>query len=171
MIQYDAYPGHTTSSTSYYVFEILSGTRITENLPMAITDGGFGPAYFVAGRNDQTGSHIAKFAVYHSSSEVPFRVGFEGVGAGASGNLTYITAPMNASNTVGNDVVEHHSNLIQADVNGAFSFKLPEYSVAVLEINADSAGDGCDYSDSTNRPGWKGWKHWRQHEHQGHWNN
>lgn len=169
MIQYDAYPGHTTFSTSYHVFEMLSGTRITENLPMTITDGGYGPAYFVAGRNDDTGSHIAKFAVYNSSTDVPFHVQFEGVKAGGIGSLTYITAPMNSSTTVGNDVVQRHSSMVQAGDDGKFSFDLPEYSVAVLEIGADSAGAGCDYSSSGSRSGWKGHRHWRQRQHHKHW--
>lgn len=160
LIEFDAYPGHTTLSTSWYVIHLLSGTRITENLPMTITDGGFGPAYFVAGRSDVTGSHIAKFAVYNSTGSVPFTLSFEGVGAGATGNLTYLTAPMNASNPIAGNVVQETVSTVTASANGTFSFTLPEYSVAVLEIGAESAGYGHGYGNPSERHGWKSWKSW-----------
>lgn len=171
LIEYDAYPGHTTLSTSYHMIQLLSGTRITENLPMTITDGGFGPAYFVAGRSEVTGAHIAKIAVYNSTGELPFQLSFDGVGAGASGNLTYLTAPMNASNPIGGNIVTTHTQIVTASSNGTFSFELPEYSVAVLSISATSAGHGHNYGSSSSRHGWKGWKTWgRDKEYRGTWN-
>ncbi|KAK4550251.1 hypothetical protein LTR36_003218 [Oleoguttula mirabilis] len=171
LIEYDAYPGHTTLSTSYYMIQLLSGTRITENLPMTITDGGFGPSYFVAGRSDVTGAHIAKFAVYNSTGSVPFEFTFAGVSSGAVGNLTYLTAPMNASNPVGGNVVTKHEQTVTAGGNGTFSFTLPEYSVAVLEIGATTAGSGHNYGNPSSRHGWKGWKTWgRDAQHHGSWN-
>lgn len=160
LIQYDAYPGHTTYTTSYHMIQLLSNTRITENLPMTITDGEFGPAYFVAGRNDVTGAHIAKFAVYNSSVEVPFSVSFDGVGAGAIGNLTYMTAPFNSSNPIGGSIIDREESIVTANSNGTFSFELPEYSIAVLEIGANSAGAGCNYGGPGSRHGWQGWNNW-----------
>jgi len=170
LIQYDAYPGHTTLSTSYYMIQLLSATRITENLPMTITDGGFGPTYFVAGRSSVTGSHIVKAVNYNSTGDSSFSFNFEGVGAGAQGHLTYLTAPMNATNPVGGNVVENHQSTVVASSNGTFSFSLPEYSVAVLEIGASNAGSGYHYGSPAERHGWQGWKTWgRDKNHHGHW--
>lgn len=160
LIEFDAYPGHTTLSTSFHMIKLLSGTRITENLPMSITEGGFGPAFFVAGRNNITGSHIAKVVNYNSTGSTPFSFSFEGVGSGATGNLTYLTAPMNATNPIGGNVVESHEASLTADGNGVFAFTLPEYSIGVLEVRAGSAGEGYDYREAGKREGWKGWKSW-----------
>ncbi|KXL46055.1 glycoside hydrolase family 51 protein [Acidomyces richmondensis BFW] len=160
MIEFDAYPPHTTLSTSYHVVQLLSGTRITENLPMTITDGGFDPSYFVAGRSAETGAHIAKFAVYNSSGSVDFSLNFDGVGRGASGQLTYLTAPMNASNPVGGNIVQKHVETVNADQQGTFKFDLPEYSVAVFEIGPANCGWGHNYVSPGSRSGWKGFKSW-----------
>ena len=132
MIQFDAFPGHTTLGTSWHMLNLLSGTRITENLPMTITNGGFGPAYFVAGRSAVTGSHIIKIVNYNSTVDTPFQLNFAGVGAGAIANLTYLTAPMNASNPIGGNIVEKTTKLVHAQRNGTLSFSLPDWSVAVL---------------------------------------
>ncbi|KAF2764171.1 glycoside hydrolase [Teratosphaeria nubilosa] len=160
LIEYDAFPGHTTLSTSYYMIQLFSQTRITENLPISFSSGGFGPLYFVAGRSDVTGSHIAKFANYNSTGSTSITMGFDGVGAGACGELTYLTAPMNASNPVGGNVVERHTSTVDASNDGSFSFDLPEYSIAVFEITAESAGWGKDYGTPSGRVGWKGFKDW-----------
>jgi len=158
LIQYDAYPGNTVLSTSYYMIQLLSNTRITENLPT--TEAQLGPAYWVAGRSAATGSHILKAAVYNSTGNVPFSVNFEGVGAGAVGKLTYLTAPMNASSTIGNNVVKTTTQSVRASGSGRFAFELPQYSVAVLEITATNAGQGYHYGSKGSRRGWQGWKNW-----------
>ena len=158
MIAYDANPANTILSTSYRVVQLLSGTRITETLPT--TDAKYGPAYWVAGRNDQTGSHILKAVVYNSTGNIPFDVTFQGVGAGATGTLTYLTAPMNASNYINSNVVENQVSTVTADGNGAFNFDMPMYSVGILEIGATSAG----YGNPEHRHGWQGWKNWG-HQH------
>jgi alpha-L-arabinofuranosidase len=170
MIQYDAYPGHTTLGTTWHVLNLLSGTRNTETLPIHITEGEYGPSYFVAGRNAQTGSHIAKFAVYNATGGDSFTLSFDGVGAGATGNLTYLTAPFNASNPIGGNIVEKHSSTIRAGQNGVFKFDLPEYSVAVLEIGANNAGQGHGYGNPWHRRGWQGYKNWGANRgHKGNW--
>jgi alpha-N-arabinofuranosidase len=158
LIEYDAYPGNTVLSTSYYMIQLLSNTRITENLPT--TEATFGPAYWVAGRSDVTGSHILKAAVYNSTGNVPFNVNFEGVGAYANGKLTYLTAPMNASSTIGNNVVKTTTENVRANGQGKFSFSVPEYSVAVFEVTAENCGQGYHYGSKSSRRGWKGWKSW-----------
>ncbi|KAK3624539.1 hypothetical protein LTR56_020979 [Elasticomyces elasticus] len=167
LIEFDAYPGHTTLSTSYHVIKLLSGTRITENLPIEY-DGVWGPAFFVAGRNAVTGSHIAKIAVYNATEEVPFDLSFDGVGAGATGSLTYITAPMNSTNPIGGNIVETHTFTVTAARNGSFTFELPPYSVAILEIGAAAAGPGHNYGNPSHRRGWKGFKSWgKKNSHRG----
>ena len=162
MIAYDANPAHTTRSTSYHVIQLLSSVRITENLPMAGAT--FDEAaFYVAGRSAVTGSHILKAAVYDAKTEVPFDVAFEGVGQGAQATLTVLTAPMNASNPIGGSVVEKHVTTILAGKGSAaasFAFKLPAYSVAVLEIPAGSCGHGYDYTTAESRQGWQTWKSW-----------
>lgn len=157
LIQYDAFPGHTTLTTSYHVLKLFSGTRITENLPMEGAE--FDPAFYVAGRSDVTGSHILKAAVYNSTGDVPFRVTFEGVAAGAKGELSYLTAPMNASNPVGGNVVEWKTEEVVGTADGAFSFKLPEYSIAVLEVKG--AGPK-GYGKRRETRAWKGAEDWKR---------
>lgn len=125
---------------------------------MTILDGGYGPAYWVAGRNKDTGSHILKAAVYNSSSSVPFQLSFKGVGSAAQGKLTYLTAPMNASNSIGVNVVREHHTSVHADRRGRFCFELPPYSVGILEVEGSMAGRGYDYRDANSRRHWKGWR-------------
>lgn len=158
LIEYDANPEHTTMSTSWEVIHLLSGTRITENLPMTITEGGFDPAYFVAGRSNDTGSHIAKFAVYNATKQMSFQLSFDGVSSGATANLTYLTAPANATNPIGGSAVTKHHETVTAGDNGTMSFQLPPYSVAVLEVGAENAGNGKDYNGHGSRHGWKACK-------------
>jgi alpha-L-arabinofuranosidase len=154
LIAYDANPAHTILSTSYYMIKLLSGTRITENLP---TKGGkFDPAYWVAGRSKVTGSHIVKAVVYNATHDIPFAVTFDGVSQGAEATLTWLTAPKNASNTIGNDVVRQTTSSVTANKHGCFHFTLPEYSVAVLEVDAAS----CGYGTPESRKDWLGWSDW-----------
>lgn len=154
LIAYDANPAHLILSTSYYVIKLLGSIRITENLPT--TGGKYNPAYWVAGRSDVTGSHIVKAVVYNSTADVPFAVTFDGLPTGASATLTYLTAPKNASNTIGNNVVQTSTSTVKSNKKGCFHFKLPEYSVGILEVEAESAG----YGSGSSREGWLGWKDW-----------
>jgi alpha-N-arabinofuranosidase len=131
------------------MISLFSATRITENLPMEGAE--FGPASYVAGRSNVTGSHILKAAVYNNTGGVPFSVVFEGVGAGSTATLTYLTAPMNASQPIGGNIVETHVAQVDASDHGAFEFSLPEYSVAVLDV----AG-----GDKVVKSGWQGCEDW-----------
>lgn len=126
------------------MIQLLSNTRMTETLP---TSGGdFGPAYWVAGINSETGSHILKTAVYNSTSDVPISVSFEGCAAGATANLTVLTAPDGYSyNDIGSDVVEKSTTTITASAAGVFSFSLPNLSVSVLEVTGEA---------NVTHPGW-----------------
>ena len=157
MIAYDANPAHLVLSTSYQVVQLLSSIRITETLPTS--EAKFGPAYWVAGRSDETGSHIFKAVVYNSTADVPFDVTFDGVGAGVAGTLTWLTAPMNGSNYVNSDIVEKHESTVTSDSNGAFNFDMPMYSIGILEVGAQAAG----YESPRSRHGWQGNHQWSHH--------
>lgn len=109
---------------------LLSATRIAEILP---APGTFDPVYWVAGRT-ASGSSVVKAAVYNSTGDVPMTVTFAGLRAGATANLTVLTAPDAYSyNDIGSDIVETKSAQLVAGANGAFTFALPNLSVAVLE--------------------------------------
>lgn len=168
MIAFDANPANLLLSTSFRMIELLSGTRITENLPTS--GNASNPVYWVAGRNDITGSHILKAVVYNSTADVPFSVNFEGIGAGAAANPTYLTAPMNSSNTLGNEVVQTSVSTVTAGSSGAFSFTLPPYSIAVMEIGAGAVGGGWNYTEPSSRQGWQGWNDWQGGRSNATWN-
>lgn len=132
LISYTADPTQDVLSTSWHLIKLLSGIRISNTLP---TSGGdFGPAYWVAGVGE-TGSHILKIAVYNSTGDVPVSVSFDGVVAGATADLTVLTAPDAYSyNDIGIDIVNTTSITITASSAGVFTFTLPDLSVSVLEV-------------------------------------
>ena len=92
----------------------------------------------MAGRSDS--SHIFKAAVYNSTADVPVSVNFEGVRPGTTAQLTVLTGPANPYGYndpfTGVNVVKTTKQAVTAGANGAFSFKLPNLSVAVLETAA-----------------------------------
>lgn len=147
LISFTADPSQTVLSTSWHVISLLSGTRITETLPTV--GGNFGPGYWVAGINNETGSHILKTVVYNSTGPYPVSVSFDGVAAGATANLTVLSAPNGYSNNdVGVDVVQS-TTTIAASANGTFSFFLPDLSVSVLIVNP---GSGSTIKRAVGRP-------------------
>jgi alpha-N-arabinofuranosidase len=152
-IAFDANPAHTILSTSYQVIKLLGSARITENLPS--TGGNYNPAYWVAGRSDKTGSHIAKTVVYNATADTHFAITFDDVSKGEA-TLSWMTAPKNASSTIGHDVIKYTTSTVTANKKGAFHFDLPPYSVAVLEVDAASSG----YGSPSSRKGWLGWDDW-----------
>ncbi|KAF2003377.1 glycoside hydrolase family 51 protein [Amniculicola lignicola CBS 123094] len=122
-------------STSYHAIQLLSTHRISTTLPIASP--AFGPAYYVAGYSNETGSYLLKTAVYNSTEPVSMSVMFEGVGEGAEGTLTVLTASgVTAYNNVGVDVVRKGVVDVVAGSEGLFVFELPDLSVSVLEIKA-----------------------------------
>lgn len=115
----------------------LFGTNtFTSTLPAEETSGSaFGPAYWVAGVDNSTSTYFLKAAVYNSTAAVGFNVSFEGLSSG-SATLTVLTAPDGYShNDIGSEVVTTTTSTLTA-VDGAFSFSLPELSVAVLAAKA-----------------------------------
>ena len=103
------------------------------NTLLTTSNDGFGPLYYAAGINNQTQSRIFKAAVYNSTAAVPVSLTFEGVGRGATADLTILTADANAMNAVGGaNIVESKKRTIKAGKKGVFDFELPSLSVAVL---------------------------------------
>ena len=154
MIAFDANPANLILSTSYYMVQLLASVRITETLP---TSGGeYGPAFWVAGKGETDDSRIVKAVVYNSTGNVPFEVDFAGIGEGATGQLTYVTAPMNASNYVGENYVESRKETVTAD-GTTFKWEMPMYSIGILEVGGAAANSSYGGSGSGRHHG-HGWK-------------
>ncbi|EFQ31294.1 alpha-L-arabinofuranosidase [Colletotrichum graminicola] len=143
IVQFAADPAITTRSTSWFVWELFAAHPMSETLP---TVGEFGPAYWVAGKNEAKGSLIWKGAVYNTtdSADVPINVRFEGVAAGTTASLTVLTNPGGdpyAYNDplAGTNVVASNTTTVTANEDGVFAFSLPELSVALLDTEG-SAG-------------------------------
>ncbi|KAI4870152.1 glycoside hydrolase family 51 protein [Hypoxylon rubiginosum] len=136
MIQFTA--DTVTRSTSWYMWELMAAHTMTETLPATSQ---FDPLYYVAGRNNQTGGHIFKAAVYNSTDgvDVPVKLAFEGVAPGTSGELTILTGPEDpyGSNDpyTGVNVVKTSKTTIRSDKSGNFQFNLPDLSVAILDTS------------------------------------
>lgn len=75
--------------------------------------------------------------MYNATADVPVSVAFEGVRAGTAAQLTVLTGPADPYGH--NDpytrvnVVKTARHSLTAGAGGAFSFKLPPLSVAVLD--------------------------------------
>lgn len=122
----------------------MSTHRTTSTLSIANPQ--FGPAYYVAGVNEATGSHLLKVAVYNSTGDVPMSVSFAGVSSGTTAALTVLTAPDGYShNDIGTDVVKKTVTTVTASSAGVFSFSLPDLSISVLEVG----GSGTTSNNGT----------------------
>lgn len=136
LIAFTADQSQTTVSTSYEVLKLYGNNAFTSTLATTTTDD-FGPAYWVAGVDNTTSTYYVKAAVYNSTEDVDFSVTFEGVASGASATLTVLTAPDEYSyNQIGVEAVTTTTSTLTADAEGAFSFSLPDLSVAVLAATA-----------------------------------
>lgn len=155
MIYFTADTSGTVRSTSHHTIKLLSGTRFTETLPVT-SDTGFGPLYYVAGQNTDTGSSIAKMATYNATDDVPVALTFEGVAPGTKANLTWISAPGPFSYAYeGYDPVTTTTEIITSNSAGAFEFFLPNYVVAVLATEGTYGGYGV--GANTNYAGFGGY--------------
>ncbi|KAK5019306.1 hypothetical protein LTR16_000674, partial [Cryomyces antarcticus] len=118
--------------------QLFSNNRMTHTLP--VSEATFGPAYWVAGANTDTGKSILKAAVYNSTSDVPMDVTFSGINADTSATLTVLTAPDGYSNNdIGVSAVKTSVTTLRAQGNGTFTFSLPNLSVALLEVDGIAA--------------------------------
>ncbi|KAE8446472.1 hypothetical protein EG329_011935 [Mollisiaceae sp. DMI_Dod_QoI] len=134
LISFTASPSQTVLSTSYHAISLLSSFRYNSTVP--VTTSPFGPAYWVAGVSNP-GQYTFKVAIYNATSSVPFNISFEGLGPGAKGTLTVLTAPDGlSSNKLVNgtvvDIVRKEVKSLTAGEEGSFEFELENYSVAVL---------------------------------------
>ncbi|THV74748.1 putative vacuolar segregation protein [Aureobasidium pullulans] len=170
MISFTADTTKDVLSTSWHMLQLLGNHLITETLPT--TGGNFGPAYYVAGYNNQTGSHMLKTAIYNATEDVPVSVSFKGVSAGATATLSILTAPSGDSyNNVGTQVVKSTNTTIKASAGGVFKFSLPNLSVSVLEVQGRPsywAGSWGGHRGAWGHggfggwtPSWGGWGSWK----------
>lgn len=137
LISFTADPSQTVTSTSYEVLQLLGNAAFTSTLPADAADAAFGPAYWVAGVDNATSTYYVKAAVYNSTEDVDFSVSFDGVGGGSAATLTVLTAPDGYSyNSIGSVEVTSTTSSLTADSSGAFSFSLPNLSVAVLAASS-----------------------------------
>ncbi|THX39380.1 putative vacuolar segregation protein [Aureobasidium pullulans] len=170
MISFTADTTKDVLSTSWHMLQLLGNHLITETLPT--TGGNFGPAYYVAGYNNQTGSHMLKTAIYNATADVPVSVSFKGVSAGATATLSILTAPSGDSyNNVGTQVVKSTNTTIKASAGGVFKFSLPNLSISVLEVQGRPtywAGSWGGHRGAWGHggfggwtPSWGGWGSWK----------
>ncbi|KAJ5183920.1 hypothetical protein N7492_001536 [Penicillium capsulatum] len=98
MIAFNSNPDETAS---YLGARLFNHNLMTHMSPTTSTDS-FGPLYYATGVNSKTESRIFKTTVYNSTADVPVSLTFEGVGRGATADLTILTAPdANEMNQVG----------------------------------------------------------------------
>lgn len=136
LISFTADTSESFGSVSYEVLKLFGNNELTSTLPAASADD-FGPAYWVAGENNATNTYYVKAAVYNSTEDVDFSVTFASLSGGASATLTVLTAPDGYShNEIGVEVLTSTTTALTADSEGAFSFSLPNLSVAVLAATA-----------------------------------
>jgi alpha-N-arabinofuranosidase len=170
MISFTADTTKDVLSTSWHMLRLLGNHLITETLPT--TGGNFGPAYYVAGYNNQTGSHMLKTAIYNATADVPVSVSFKGVSAGATATLSVLTAPSGDSyNNLGTQVVKSTNTTIKASAGGVFKFSLPNLSISVLEVQGRPtywAGSWGGHRGAWGHggfggwtPSWGGWGSWK----------
>ena len=140
LVSFGADPAQDVLSTSYKSISLLSSNRATQIRPINTTDTP-GPAYWVAGDNTNTGAKYLKVAVYNSTASIPFSVTFDGLAASTPANLTVLTAPDPYAQSIpgSSNPVMSNVTTLTADANGAYSFELPELSIAVL-ATADKDG-------------------------------
>jgi alpha-N-arabinofuranosidase len=92
---------------------------------------------------------VWKGATYNTTngSSVPVSVHFQGVKPGTKANLTLLTNPSrdpfayNDPHT-GINIVNTTISILEADFSGLFKFDMPQLSVAVLDTDVASAGNG-----------------------------
>jgi alpha-N-arabinofuranosidase len=149
LIQFTADAKQTTRAVTWYCWSLFAHHPITHTLPVA-SNSSYGPLYWAAGKDElRNGAMVWKGAVYNTtnSSEVPVSVHFQGVQPGAKAELTVLTNPGGdpyAYNDpfTGVNIVNTTKSELTAGASGAFTFSLPELSVAVLdtEVAGNSTG-------------------------------
>lgn len=138
LVSFTADPGQTVKSTSYRAIELFSNARYDATVPVKVQgEGGFGPAYWVAGISG-SGMYTFKAAIYNATSPIPFNISFEGVKAGQKGELTVLNAPdgLSSNKLIDGKVVEVVEKKIIELISGKegnFEFELANYDLAVFK--------------------------------------
>ncbi|KAH8593964.1 glycoside hydrolase superfamily [Bisporella sp. PMI_857] len=134
LISYTADTSATILSASYHAIKLLSTHLYDATVPVTAAEGtNFGPAYWVAGVSEP-GKYTFKAAVYNATEAQDFNVAFAGLSAGATGELTVLSAADGWSANVpgGEEVVQRNVTTLTAAEGGVFSFELEALSIAVL---------------------------------------
>ncbi|KAF2272644.1 GH51 arabinofuranosidase [Westerdykella ornata] len=138
MIEFEADTSKTTLSTSYHLFKLFSTKPITRTLPTTPGERNTTSLFWGAGVA-QKGGRVVKFANYNTTghADTPVSVRFEGVRE-KKATLTVLTGKEGAYGfndpERGNEVVRQERRVLGADREGRFVFRLPELSVATLEV-------------------------------------
>jgi alpha-N-arabinofuranosidase len=149
ILQFAADAKMTTKSVSWYCWSLFAHHPITHTLPTS-SNSSYGPVYWGAGMDERRNNAMVwKGATYNTTngSSVPVSVHFQGVKPGTKANLTLLTNPSrdpfayNDPHT-GINIVNTTISILEADFSGLFKFDMPQLSVAVLDTDVASAGNG-----------------------------
>ncbi|PVI00291.1 glycoside hydrolase family 51 protein, partial [Periconia macrospinosa] len=147
LIQFAADPKLTTKAVTWYCWSLFAHHPISHTLPTS-SNSSYGPLYWGAGKDERrNGSLVWKGAAYNTTDggPVPVSVHFQGVKPGTKAKLTVLTNSVE-NNYMYNDpqtginIVNTTKTIIEAGYSGAFSFQLPQLSVAVLDTDLSAAG-------------------------------
>lgn len=147
LLQYTADPKMTTKAVTWYCWSLFAHHPITHTLPTS-SNSSYGPLYWGAGTDsNRNGARVWKAAVYNTTDggDIPVSVQFQGVAPGTAAQLTVLTNavgdpymyndPFTGVNIVNSTVTE-----VKAGEGGAFEFRLPQLSVAVLDTEGAVEG-------------------------------
>jgi alpha-N-arabinofuranosidase len=144
LIEFEADTSKTTLSTSWHVFRLFSTHAITHTFSTT-PESNTSSLFWVAGQREgfegQADSGlVVKMANYNTTGHVdtPVSLAFEGVQVGDEASLTVLTSregPWGYNDPyTGSNVVVERTEMVKAGGNGTFSWVMPEWSVAVLDM-------------------------------------
>lgn len=142
LIQFGADPKLTTKAVTWHCWSLFAHHPITHTLPTS-SKSNYGPVYWGAGKDvSRDNAFVWKGAAYNTTNgaDVPVSVQFQGVKQGTKATLTVLTNSVGdpyAYNDpfTGVDIVNTTTTELVAGRSGAFEFKLPQLSVAVLDTD------------------------------------
>jgi alpha-N-arabinofuranosidase len=139
----------TTKAVTWYCWSLFAHHPITHTLPTS-SNASYGPVYWGAGKDESRGGAMVwKGAAYNTTdgADVPVSVHFQGVTPGTKANLTVLTNEVGdpyAYNDpfTGVNIVKTTSRILTVGMGGAFEFRMPQLSVAVLDTDLAGVGNG-----------------------------
>jgi alpha-N-arabinofuranosidase len=149
IVQFAADPKMTTKAVTWHCWSLFAHHPITHTLPTS-SNSSYGPVYWGAGMDERRNNAMVwKGATYNTTngSSIPVSVHFQGVNPGTKANLTLLTNPSGdpfAYNDpqTGVNIVNTTMTILEADFSGKFQFVMPQLSVAVLDTDVSSGGNG-----------------------------